>query len=479
MDYGAFPPEFNSARMYAGPGPESMLAAAAAWNGVAAELRSVASSYGSVISGLTTEWLGPSSTAMETAAAPYVTWLSTTAEQAELTAAQAQAAAGAYQAAFAMTVSPPVIAANRAQLMTLVATNLLGQNAAAIAANEAQYGEMWAQDAAAMYSYAANSAEITAKVTPGTPAPQTTNLAGLAAQGVQGAGTSANGGAQSALSKLVSAVPNTLQSLTSPGSSGSSTSSTSGLSGLLSGLLGGSSSSGSTATGPFGMGSVDTSGIASSLVQQYLAMPGWAGISLLGTFTSPLQTLMTQPISSALTPAAAAADAGGAADAAAGAADAAGGAAGAGLADMGGMAGLGEAASVGGLSVPANWGWAATAPAGLLGSAPMLAPAAAAAGTDLAAGLGFPFMFPGLGGLGRGAVTAGAGAIAGAAAVKYLPRLKVMPRSPGAGYPAEPAAAPAAKYPVPATFPTNGHAPPGYQPAIVYLPTNGNEPANV
>ena len=208
MDYGAFPPEFNSARMYAGPGPESMLAAAAAWNGVAAELRSVASSYGSVISGLTTEWLGPSSTAMETAAAPYVTWLSTTAEQAELTAAQAQAAAGAYEAAFAMTVSPPVIAANRAQLMTLVATNLLGQNTPAIAANEAQYGEMWAQDAAAMYGYAANSAAITAKVTPISAAPQTTNVAGLAAQGAAGAqtGTSAAASVQSTLSQLVNQV---------------------------------------------------------------------------------------------------------------------------------------------------------------------------------------------------------------------------------------------------------------------------------
>ena len=53
MDFGALPPEFNSARMYAGPGTESMLAAAAGWNGLAAELRSAASSYGSVISALT------------------------------------------------------------------------------------------------------------------------------------------------------------------------------------------------------------------------------------------------------------------------------------------------------------------------------------------------------------------------------------------------------------------------------------------
>ena len=131
MDYGALPPEFNSARMYAGPGPGSMLAAAAAWNGLAAELRSVASSYGSVISRLTDgPWLGPSSTAMAAAAMPYVAWLSATAGQAELTGAQAQAAAGAYQAAFAMTVPPPLIAENRAQLMMLVQTNLLGQNTA-------------------------------------------------------------------------------------------------------------------------------------------------------------------------------------------------------------------------------------------------------------------------------------------------------------------------------------------------------------
>ena len=43
----------------------------------------------------------------------------------------------------------------------LVASNFLGQNTAAIAATEAQYGQMWAQDAAAMYGYAASSAVAT------------------------------------------------------------------------------------------------------------------------------------------------------------------------------------------------------------------------------------------------------------------------------------------------------------------------------
>jgi PPE-repeat protein len=476
MDYGAFPPEFNSARMYAGPGPASMLAAAAAWSGLAAELRSVASSYGSVISGLIDgPWLGPSSTAMAAAAMPYVAWLSTTAAEAELTAAQAQAAVGAYQAAFAMTVPPPLIAENRAQLTTLVATNLLGQNTAAIAANQAQYGEMWAQDATAMYGYAANSAAITATMTPLTPPPETTNLAGLAAQGVQGAGTSANGGVQSAVSKLMSNVPSTLNSLSTPGSSGSSTSSTSGPSGLLSGLPGGSSSSSGsvTTTTPFG-GFLDQSGVMQSLESQYLGMPAWAALSLFGTVTQPLGTVMSTPISNALT--AAAAPAADVAGAAAGAADAAAGAAAAegalggvgGVADLGGLAGLGGAASVGALSVPANWGWAA---AGLpaMGAVPLTLPGidlGSTGGLPMAAGL--PMMMGGL----PGVAAAGAvGAAAGAAGSKYLPRLSVVARSPAAGYSAASASPSNPKYPVPATFPANGHAPPGYQPAIVYVPT--------
>ncbi|MGA9676790.1 MAG: hypothetical protein WBR28_16610, partial [Mycobacterium sp.] len=128
-------------------------------------------------------------------------------------------------------------------------------------------------------------------------------------------------------------------------------------------------------------------------------------------------------------------------------------------------------ASVGGLSVPPNWGWAATAPAGLLGAAPLRMPAVPLAGNDLGAGFGFPFM---PGGLGRAAAAGAAGGVAGAAAMKYLPRLSVVGRSPAAGYSPESAAPAIAKYPVPASFPTNGHAPPGYQPAIVYIPTNGH-----
>ncbi|MBS4730204.1 PPE family protein [Mycobacterium sp. SM1] len=182
MDFAMLPPEVNSARMYSGPGSASMLAAAAAWNQLAAEMQSAAESYNSVISGLTSgSWRGPASAAMAAAVAPYVAWLNTTAAQAEQTAAQAQAAADAYHAALAMTVPPPVIAANRAQLASLVATNILGQNTPAIAATEAHYGEMWAQDAAAMYGYAGSSAAAT-QLSPFTTPPHITNATAAANQ---------------------------------------------------------------------------------------------------------------------------------------------------------------------------------------------------------------------------------------------------------------------------------------------------------
>ncbi|MGB8790654.1 MAG: PPE family protein, partial [Mycobacterium sp.] len=182
MDFSALPPEINSARMYSGPGAGPLMAAATAWDELATELNSTAASYSSVISGLTGEdWLGPSSASMAAAAAPYAAWMSTTGAQAEQAAAQAMAAASAYEAAFAMTVPPPVIAANRSQTMALIATNILGQNTSAIAASEAQYAEMWAQDSAAMQGYASSSAAAST-LSPFTSPPQTTNPAGLAGQ---------------------------------------------------------------------------------------------------------------------------------------------------------------------------------------------------------------------------------------------------------------------------------------------------------
>jgi PPE-repeat protein len=218
MDFGALPPEVNSGRMYLGPGPGTLLAASAGWESLAAELSTAASGYQSVISSLTDEaWMGPTSMSMAAAVAPYVSWMTATAEQCEQAATQASAAAAAYETAYAMTVPPPLVAANRVQLMTLIATNIFGQNTPAIMATEAEYSEMWAQDATAMYNYAANSASASAFSTFTSP-PHTTNPGGLAGQ-AGGVAQAAGAKAQTTSTQLMSSVTQALQGLSTPGSS--------------------------------------------------------------------------------------------------------------------------------------------------------------------------------------------------------------------------------------------------------------------
>jgi PPE-repeat protein len=182
LDFGLLPPEVNSGRMYSGPGPGPLLAASEAWDSLAAELGFAANGYGSALAELTSNsWVGPTSAAMISAVTPYIDWMTTTAAQAEETANHARAAVAAYEAAFTMTVPPPVIAANRALLAALVATNFFGQNTPAISATEALYAAMWAQDAAAMYGYAGAS-QVAMTVTPFSEPPQTTTDDGTSGQ---------------------------------------------------------------------------------------------------------------------------------------------------------------------------------------------------------------------------------------------------------------------------------------------------------
>ena len=335
MDFAALPPEVNSARMYTGAGAGPMMAAAAAWNTLAAELASTASSSQAVIAELTgDEWLGPSSASMAAAAAPYVGWMHITAAALQQAAAQAMASAAAYETAFAMTVPPPVIAANRAQLAALVATNFLGQNTPAIMATEAHYAEMWTQDASAMYGYAASSAAA-AKLTPVTPPAPVANGAGLVGQAgaVTGASTSST---QSGLTGLISNLPSALQGLASP-LAASSSSGSGGLLGAINNFLG----------IPFVQDSIN--GGVNTLA--------WQTMNLI-----PNVILLGNALGGAA-PAASAADVVGAGTPLAGGLGGgtvlAGAAAPAGSAGIGGgapvFAGMGQASTVGRLSVPASW----------------------------------------------------------------------------------------------------------------------------
>lgn len=211
MDFAVLPPEVNSARMYAGPGSGPMLAAAMAWDELAAALHSTANSYQAEITALTSgPWVGPSAAAMAAAIAPYLEWMRTTGAQAEETATKARAAAFAYETAFAETVPPPVVAANRTLLAALVATNLLGQNTPAIATTETEYAEMWARDTAAMFGYAGATASATS-LTPFAPPDQTTNSGADQSQAVaQATGTAAGSSRNAVAQQSFSAVPNML-----------------------------------------------------------------------------------------------------------------------------------------------------------------------------------------------------------------------------------------------------------------------------
>jgi len=209
-DFALFPPEINSALIFGGAGPGPLLIAASAWDGLASDLSAAASSFRSVVSGLASgPWSGPASLSMVAAAAPYVGWLSAAAGQAEAAASQARAAATAFESAQTATVLPAAVTANRVSLATLIATNILGQNTPAIALNELEYLEMWAQDVGAMVGYHAGAASVAATL-PSFSLPQLslTGLGGIVSE-VAGAVSSAAAplaGASSALSVIPGAV---------------------------------------------------------------------------------------------------------------------------------------------------------------------------------------------------------------------------------------------------------------------------------
>src|SRR6201995_3493164 len=159
MEFTTLPPEVISALIHTGPGAESLAAAATAWQQLSVNLEDAADNYTASLSSLDETWYGPSSTAMFQAVTPYVTWLRTTAQQAQQTAAAAQSAAAAFNSVQASVVPTATVAANRMRLAQLLATNVFGRNLPAIAQTESEYQTMWANNAAAMTPYQAASSQ--------------------------------------------------------------------------------------------------------------------------------------------------------------------------------------------------------------------------------------------------------------------------------------------------------------------------------
>ncbi|OJZ72615.1 hypothetical protein BRW65_16310 [Mycobacterium paraffinicum] len=367
LDFAAVPPEITSALLYSGAGAGPLMAAAASYANLAAEVSATASQWESIISLLTTEnWTGGGSVAAAAAAQPIITYLTETATTLEQASAQATASAAAYEAAFAATVPPPVIAANRSLLATLVATNFLGVNSAAIAATEAQYAAMWAQDAAMMAAYQAASAAA-GVLTPVTPLTSTTNPAAAAAADSTALAADSTGGTVQALAPAANAA-----ALAAP-------------------------------TLPF-----QTTGILSS-VDNFLGTPSvlngingavntaaWWVCNTIPTAVSLGHTLGSVPsipfaLTDSVTPLAGGMVQGTMVGSVSGA---------------GASAALGEASAVGGLSVPA--GWNAAAPASLASSTAPLEGSGWTAAAEAEPVAAMPGM-PGMAGAAKGAGAYGAG----------------------------------------------------------------------
>ena len=396
FDFASRPPEVNSALIYSGAGAGPLMAASSAFNNLSAELSSNAASYESVISQLTgSEWTGPSSEAMSAAAQPYITWLDTTSAQLRIAATQAMASAAAYEAAFAASIPPPVILANRTTLAALVATNILGQNTPAIAANEAMYGEFWAQDAAAMYGYASSASAASATLTPLTPPAQNTNPAGQGQQATAVGNAVGSNGTSSTLNNTLGSLQNATSSAANPAAALPAQDT---IPSVLSGL-----------NALFGSPIVGNSIYNIGVTLAWNTAMMTATLPLLGHFLAgaPFGVTIsdTAPLGAGL----------GFGTTLAGASSGAGGLGGATL------AGMGSASSVGGMSVPA--GWSAAAPgaateATLTGSGWTAAVDEGAVGTS---GAGMNGIMPGM-------ASAGGKSGMGLSGPRYGVKPKVMPK---------------------------------------------------
>lgn len=173
-----FPPEYHSNNMYAGPGADSLDAAAEKWQEMRWEMHNLAAWFRNELEKLKERSSGPSAIRMTEAAALFGEWLGTIGQQLAETGDQVSRFVALYHEAHRGIVSPQLLDDLRAEKSRLEAGNALGLNAGDLGRLQTVYHGWWEKNQQVMENYEDKVIEAFSALPSWEPPPPITNEAG-------------------------------------------------------------------------------------------------------------------------------------------------------------------------------------------------------------------------------------------------------------------------------------------------------------